>query len=98
MTLFSNTLSLLRRNPYPIYRAMRRFRPVLHIDKYKLWIVFDYDDTKRVLTDNASFSSDFSHIPGGTPSDDRELVASLITTDPPMHTKLRGLVTRAFTA
>jgi cytochrome P450 len=97
MSLFSSSLSLLRRNPYPIFSALRRFRPVLHIKRYHLWIVFNYEDTKRVLTDHAAFSSDFSHMQGGD-ARDREIVHNLVSSDPPMHSKLRGLVTRAFTA
>jgi cytochrome P450 len=97
MTLFSSSLSLLRRNPYPIFSAMRWLRPVLHIERYHLWIVFNYEDTKRVLTDQAAFSSDFSQMQGGDDRD-REIVHNLVSSDPPMHTKLRGLVTRAFTA
>jgi cytochrome P450 len=97
MSLLSSGLSLVRRNPYPIFSAMRRFQPVAHIKNYGLWIVFNYEDTKRVLTDHASFSSDFSNLPGGM-ARDRDMTNNLITSDPPMHTKLRGLVTRAFTA
>jgi cytochrome P450 len=70
---------------------------VAHIKNYGLWIVFNYEDTKRVLTDHASFSSDFSNLPGAM-ARDRDMTTNLITSDPPMHTKLRGLVTRAFTA
>src|SRR5512144_1756734 len=96
MSLLSSGLTLLRRNPYPLYRAMRRFQPVAHIKRYGLFIVFNYEDTKRVLTDHASFSSDFSNLPAAM-ANDRQLTTNLITSDPPMHTKLRGLVTRAFT-
>jgi cytochrome P450 len=97
MSVLSSGLSLVRRNPYPIFSAMRRFQPVAHIKNYHLWIVFKYDDTKRVLTDHASFSSDFSNMPGAM-AGDRDMPHNLITSDPPLHTKLRGLVTRAFTA
>ncbi len=97
MSVFSTSLSVLRRNPYPIFSAMRRFRPVMHVQRYGLWLVFSYEDVKRVLTDYASFSSDFSKVKGAGPAG-RDMAAILITSDPPMHTKLRGLVTRAFTA
>ena len=98
MDLFSSVLSLVRRNPYPIFSLMRRFQPVFHIKKYKLWLVFGYDDTKRVLTEHATFSSDFRHLAGAEMMDNPQMRANLITSDPPIHTKLRGLVTRAFTA
>ena len=97
MSLLSSGLSLVRRNPYPVFSVMRRFQPVAHIKRYGLWVVFKYEDAKRVLTDHATFSSDFSNIPGALASQ-REIAHNIITSDPPMHTKLRGLVTRAFTA
>src|SRR5262245_39043116 len=96
MSLLSSTLTLLRSNPYPIFSAMRRFQPVAQIKRYSLFIVFDYEDTKRVLSDHASFSSDFSNLPA-VAAGDREVVHNLVSSDPPMHTKLRALVTRAFT-
>ncbi len=97
MSLLSSGMSLVRRNPYPIFSVMRRFQPVAHIKRYGLWVVFNYEDAKRVLTDHATFSSDFSNVPGAM-AGQREIAQNIITSDPPMHTKLRGLVTRAFTA
>jgi cytochrome P450 len=97
MSLFSTGLSLVRRNPYPVFSLMRRLRPVAHVKRYGLWIVFNYEDTKRVLTDYASFSSNFGDAQGDHMRD-RDVAANMISADPPIHTKLRGLVTRAFTA
>ena len=96
MSIMSSGLTLLRSNPYPIFSAMRRFQPVAQIKRYGLFIAFNYEDVKRVLTDYASFSSDMSNLPAAVASD-RKLTTNLITSDPPMHTKLRGIVTRAFT-
>ena len=98
MDLLSLTLSLVRRNPYPLFSFMRRYKPVLHIKKYKLSLVFGFDDVRRVLTDHATFSSDFSRLAGAEAMDNPQMRASLVSSDPPVHTKLRGLVTRAFTA
>ncbi len=96
MSLLSSGLTLLRRDPYPIFSVLRRFQPVVQIKRYGLFIVFNYEDTKRVLSDHATFSSDMSNLPAAV-ANDREMTNTLITSDPPMHTKLRGLVTRAFT-
>src|SRR6266536_5669035 len=98
MDLLSLSLSLVRRNPYPIFSFMRRYRPVLHIQKYKLWLVFGFDDVRRVLTEHSTFSSDFRNLEGAEAMNNPRMRASLVTSDPPVHTKLRGLVTRAFTA
>src|SRR5258707_1176873 len=96
MSLLSSGLTLLRRNPYPIFSAMRRFQPVVQIKRYGLFIAFKYEDVKRVLSDHASFSSNFSNLPAAVAAD-RAAADNLISSDPPMHTKLRGIVTRAFT-
>lgn len=89
-------LSLLRHNPYPFYTLLRRTKPIVHISKYDLWIVSQYEDVKRVMSDYEHFSSDFQQL---MQSDElnRPNRISLISSDPPVHTKLRNLVSRAFT-
>jgi cytochrome P450 len=81
-TLFS--LEALR-DPYPIYDQLRAASPVFREPQSGLWMVFGYDDVKRVLTDHGTFSS--RHGPA----------AWMIFQDPPMHPRLRGLVAQAFT-
>jgi cytochrome P450 len=51
-------------------------------------MVFDYDSVKRVLTDHTSFSS---HAVAG------RVARWMVFQDPPRHTKLRALITSAFT-
>ena len=80
----------LRRNPYPSYAVMRRIAPVLHDRRHDLWVLFDYDSVKRALHDPETFSSRASP-PGDEPLD------WLIFQDPPLHTKLRGIIMRTFT-
>jgi cytochrome P450 len=80
----------VRRDPYPLYEQVRQASPVLHNPAADLWLVFDYDGVRRVLTDQAAFSSAVS--PSGVTGQ------WMIFTDPPRHAKLRALVTRAFTA
>lgn len=80
----------MRRNPFPIFEQLRSSTPVLKFSLADLWMVFDYDSVKRALTDHEAFSSRASP-PGGKPLD------WMIFTDPPRHTKLRALISRAFT-
>ena len=83
MNLFSDEN---RRNPYPVYAQMRDHSPVLRVPPpFDAWMLLRYDDVKRALTDHETFSSRVPAPPW------------FIFLDPPIHTKLRNLVSRAFT-
>jgi len=89
MDLFSVEM---RRNPYPAYDQMRNSTPVFRLLPFDLWLIFDFEGVKRVLVDHDVFSSDLSHVPGnGNPGE------WFIFFDPPRHTKLRALISKAFT-
>lgn len=76
-----------RRNPFPFYELMRDASPVYHVpEPFDMWMIFDYNTVKRVISDHAAFSS-------RVPAPDNWFVFS----DPPTHTKLRGLISSAFT-
>src|SRR5215475_3578359 len=77
----------MRRDPYPIYDRMRRVSPLLRVPPpFDAWLIFDYEGVKRVLSDHETFSS---RVPAPR--------HWFILLDPPIHTKLRALVSRAFT-
>jgi len=89
MDLFSVEM---RRNPYPAYDQMRNSTPVFRLLPFDLWLIFDFEGVKRVLVDHDVFSSDLSHVPGnGNPGE------WFIFFDPPRHTKLCALISKAFT-
>jgi len=73
-----------RRNPYPVYDQIRSVSPVFHDSRAGLWMIFDYENVKRALSDSDTFSSRYGP-------------EWLIFLDPPRHTKLRALISRAFT-
>jgi cytochrome P450 len=87
MDLFSETA---RRDPYPFYARLRADQPVLHVAGNGLWLVTRYASVRRVLTDHEAFSSRVSPLRGHG-------FEWLMFTDPPRHTELRTLVSRAFT-
>lgn len=95
--MLNRFLALQRRNPYPLYWLLRRVQPLVHISRYDLWFATRYDDVKQVLSDYEHFSSDFRRAFGAGEELDQSSKISLIASDPPVHTKLRGLATKAFT-
>jgi cytochrome P450 len=89
LDLFSDEM---RRNPFPAYAQMRDASPVFCLPPFGLWMIFDFDGVKRALVDHDTFSSDLSHVPGsGNPGE------WFIFFDPPRHTKLRAIISKAFT-
>ncbi len=80
-----------RRDPYPLYRQLRERSPVLHVPGPELWIVLRHASVKRVLSDHDAFSSNVSALHGHE-------FAWLLFMDPPRHTKLRAIISRAFTS
>ncbi|QRK05673.1 cytochrome P450 [Archangium violaceum] len=85
-----------RANPYPLYAEFRR-RAVCQVEPGGMWAVSRYDDVVTVLKDPRRFSSaglGQSFLP---PWLERNPTAdSLVMKDPPDHTRLRAMVSRAF--
>jgi cytochrome P450 len=76
-----------RREPYAIYEQMRTQAPALYVPPpFDGWLIFDYAGVKRALNDPEAFSS-------AVPAPRNWF----IFTDPPAHSKLRALISRAFT-
>jgi cytochrome P450 len=82
--------------PYDVWRRMRDEAPVYRNDRYDFWALSRYADVEAAHRDPATFVS--SH---GTVLEmmRAEPVPSgmMIFQDPPEHTRLRSLVSRAFT-
>ncbi|MDB6054186.1 MAG: cypA9 [Verrucomicrobiales bacterium] len=77
----------MRRNPFPVYDQMRSVSPVFNVPPpFNMWMVFDFENVKRVVNDHETFSS-------RVPAPDNWFLFF----DPPQHSKLRALISRAFT-
>ena len=49
-----------RLNPYTRYKTMRESQPVYYNEMVRMWEVFCYNDVQRVLSEHATFSSEFT--------------------------------------
>jgi cytochrome P450 len=85
-----------RRNPFALYARARREHPVYVHDGTPIVSVFRYADVQAILKDAGTWSNRFSPPPGIDPSQFPE--PSMLGQDPPAHTRLRSLVSQAFTA
>ena len=79
-------------DPFPIYRELRDHAPCYYNADLDFWAVSRYADVLAALHDPDTYCSRY----GITLEQDSSL-PMLLTTDPPAHTDLRRLVSRAFT-
>jgi cytochrome P450 len=88
--------------PHDAFRALRDNDPVSHHDhptwKRGYWVVARHDDVQRVSRDSATFhNAPHPFNDDGIPEDGAEMSELLISQDPPLHTKLRKLISTGFT-
>jgi pimeloyl-[acyl-carrier protein] synthase len=86
-------------DPYPFYARLRTEDPV-HQSPMGLWVLTRYDDVARVLRDPRFGRKGFDELVNarfGTEPDQPGLATSMLFRDPPDHTRLRTLVSKAFT-
>ena len=93
-----------RAEPYPRYAKLRALAPV-HRSTFGIWALTRYDDCQHVLR-HPGVGKDFSGAVSsmGLSDQQREEQArfrsdhsNMLLADPPDHTRLRGLASRAFT-
>jgi len=85
-------------DPYPTYQALRKAAPVYWSDAGRCWVLSRHSDVTSALHDPSTFSSASGVFPTvGAPSMADLFLPMLIMTDPPRHTAMRRIVSRAFT-
>ena len=105
MAVFNPFVPSFKRNPYIQYGRLRGEEPVHRSGALQAWILTRYEDCLAVLRDPATFSSDTQQASGQVGALVREQraasplgdVRTLLTVDPPAHTRMRGILSRAFT-
>jgi cytochrome P450 len=85
--------SAVQRDPYPTYRALRDYAPAYHDEARDFWALSRFADVISALHDPDTFCSGQGIILEGTA---RSPYPMIIALDPPQHTDLRKLVSRAF--
>ncbi|ORC03442.1 cytochrome [Mycobacterium persicum] len=84
-------------DPYPSYARLRDEAPIYYNERYNFWALSRHADVEKALSDWETFSNSRSDI--------LELIQSrfdmppgvMMFEDPPVHTMLRGVMSRVFT-
>jgi cytochrome P450 len=97
----------LSADPFPVYRELRERDPVHWSSAWDAWVLTRYDDVVASLRDHRRFSSRdrLVEMIDGLPPESRASAAplrahfassGLIHSDPPDHTRMRGVLKQAF--
>src|SRR5208282_5030075 len=80
-------------NPFPAYRRLREEFPCFWSEEADMWVLSRFADIVAALNDWSTYSSAKGNMMTELPN---RAGATLGTTDPPRHDRLRGLVQYAF--
>ena len=95
-----------RESPYAVYADARDRAPVFYAERFGFWVVTRHEDVLTVLKDGETYSSRdaLTSSPVELPHEVQAVLDEgwpempvIIDTDAPLHTRIRGLVTKAFT-
>lgn len=86
-----------RADPYPFYDMLRSLAPIFYWEPWGLWFMTSHEDCQTLLRDDR-LGHEYL---GETPPSQQPLwdmqARWMLTMNPPDHTRLRGLVYKAFT-
>lgn len=112
VTTFDPYSSDFLADPYPTYARLREESPVFYDPRWELTFFTSHADVSAILRDRDRFGRDFRHrmpiddvdedlyrriYPPQWPTWTRYIRESFIDLEPPRHTRLRRLVSQAFT-
>lgn len=88
--------------PHEFYARLRHEAPIIWSDQLQAWLLTKYDDVRTVIRDHEHWSSIRDERSAATRNRGDETVAppgtlTMLSSDPPDHTRLRKLLDRDFT-
>lgn len=81
------------RDPFPVYKVLRDEYPCYWHSDAKVWMISRFDDIMKCLNSWKVYSSEHGNLMEELPG---RAGATLGTTDPPRHDRLRALIQHAF--
>jgi len=91
-----------QRDPHPVMDRLRAAEPVHHDKQLNRYVLTRNDDIEALLHDRSLSVDPRKAAPGTFEANfiqtERDREPSMLFSDPPYHTRLRGLVSKAFTA
>ena len=95
-------------NPFPTFARMRQDNPIYcHVapNGLRIWYITRYDDVVAILNDGERYVKNMQNALDLAPGDNRSATQTILQlinqnmlfADPPNHTRLRSLVSQAFT-
>lgn len=84
-------------DPYPTYARLRDEAPIYYNDKYDFWALSRHADVDKALSNWETFSNSRSDILELVKSEFDMPKGVMMFEDPPIHSMLRGLMSRVFT-
>jgi cytochrome P450 len=85
-------------DPYPTYARLRAEAPLYRNDEFDFWALSRHGDVLAAFRDPAHFSNRFGvSLDPAAYGPDADKSMSFLAMDPPRHTRMRSLVSKAFT-
>jgi cytochrome P450 len=95
---YSPYLYEIHEDPYPTYRRLRDEAPVYRNDEGDFWALSRHADVVEGFRDSVRFSSAHGvSLDPAASGPNAHRTMSFLAMDPPMHGRMRGLVSRGFT-
>jgi cytochrome P450 len=88
----------LRDDPYPLWKRLRDEAPLYYNDRHDFWVLSRFSDIEQAHRDVDTFSSSHGTTLESMSREPMTDTGLIIALDPPRHTMLRRLVSRAFTS